>query len=182
MGIAWNRTRCCAARDGRQRAKARSVNARGCSRQSMRRHQKRYPRAGIARAGQGSGKCRSRVGLHFGHDRGHRAVVRSMPPATWWQTFILVAIGHRRQRPKPEQQDQKDGEAATHLHFTGISVFAFRLRTNIPLFASARDLFALVSRPMTQAFATPPLPRPKSHDFPDSAAISRTVLRRPPTS
>src|SRR6266850_4668070 len=59
--------------------------------------------------------------------------------------------------------------------------FAFRLRSNIPPFASARDLLALVPRPKTRSCAARPLLGPKNHDLPHFEAISRTLLR-PPTS
>ena len=58
--------------------------------------------------------------------------------------------------------------------------FAFRPRTNIPPFASARELFCIGLRPKTPGVPGWAVAGTKSHALPHFAAISGTLLRHPP--
>jgi hypothetical protein len=97
------------------------LSAKTCRRghQRMSRHQHRKCRSVIERASERSRKARRRIdappGPH-GHDlRVHCAVVRPVPPAARRQACVRAAVDEGRQRPQPEKQHEKNGEAAPHL-------------------------------------------------------------------
>jgi hypothetical protein len=103
-----------------------SASARGLSAKTSRRRRQRVSRhkhvkrgAVIKRAGRRDRNLRRRVGgharTHGHHLRRHGAVMRAMPPATRRQACVFAAFRQSRQRTQPEEQNQKNGETATHL-------------------------------------------------------------------
>jgi hypothetical protein len=65
---------------------------------------------------------------------------------------------------------------------TEIFVLPFGCETIYPRLPPLAIFLALVPKPKTRPCATRHLPEPKSYDLPHSEALSRTLLRQPPTS
>jgi len=96
-----------------------------CGRERMSRHQHGERWAVIERASERSGEARCWIdvpagshgpGLRGPGPREHGATVRAVPAAARGQGRVRAAVDEGRQWPQPEEQGQKNGEAAPHLH------------------------------------------------------------------
>jgi hypothetical protein len=100
VGTNWSYPRIAAASSSRVRPRHQSRQALNNRRQRMswRTRSRREP--GERRTGRRRGQHRRRAGRHYrSHLHGHRAVMRSVPPAARQQTRLVAGLKHPRQGP-----------------------------------------------------------------------------------
>lgn len=95
----------------RKRLHRRPLQLHGRSRQSMGRNrspaQRPWEHRACQRCRQHRRRTRRLLSHHRCHLHGHRAVMRSMPPAAGGQTRVVARFERPRQGPQPEKQNQR---------------------------------------------------------------------------